>query len=222
MAITTTSATAPPVAETTTSGRRLLLPVAIVAGWIGAVWNTLAGFSGDTDLTVSWLASHQHAWIAATYGTALNAIGIVALLLAVCVLVIRRGSAWATAALVTGMIGTALYAVASAVPMQILGLGKQTVISAAQTTSLLDYMSEHDTIQGGVAFPGFLLLLVAQILVTVALFRSRALPLWVPTLFIAGAVVQVVLAGGGVLTAVATIPETVAMVVIGWYAYRKA
>jgi hypothetical protein len=171
---------------------------------------------------VAWLAGHQHAWIAATYGTALNAIGIVALLLAVCVLVTRRGAGWATGALITGVAGTALYAVAAAVPMQILGLGRQTVISPAQTTSLIDYVSGHDQIQAGVAFPGFLLLLVAQILVTVALFRSRVLPVWVPALFIVGAVIQVALAGGGLLTAAATIPETVAMVAIGWYAYRKA
>jgi hypothetical protein len=213
-----------PTTETTaaTTTRTVLLPIAIVAGWAGAVWNTLAGHGGDTELTARWLADHQHAWIAATYGTALNALGLIALLLAVCVLVRRRGSAWATAALVTGALGTALYAVASAVPMQMLGLGKQTVITPAQTTALIDYVGEHDAIQGGVAFPGFLLLLIAQIFITVALFRSRALPVWVPALFIAGAVIQVALAGGGPLTAVATIPQTVAMVAIGWFAYRKS
>jgi hypothetical protein len=65
-------------------------------------------------------------------------------------------------------------------------------------------------------------MLVAQILVTVALLGARTVPLWVPILFIAGAVIEVALAGGGVLTALATVPQTVATVAIGWYAYRKS
>jgi hypothetical protein len=202
--------------------RTLLLLVAIVAGWLGSVWNTLAGYNGNVDISVSWLANHQNAWIAATYGSALTAIGIVALLLAVCVLVRTRGAAWATAALAAGALGTALYAVSAAVPMQVLALGEQPVVNATQATALVDYLARHDTIQAGVAFPGFLLLLVAQLLATVALFRSRAVPLWVPILFLVGAVVEVALAGGGLVTAVATIPQTVAMVAIGWYAYRRS
>jgi hypothetical protein len=228
MAIST-GTTSPSRTETTGSlrpfplpARVMLLLVAIVAGWFGSVWDTLAGYGGNTDISVTWLANHQSAWIAATYGAALNAMGLVALLLAVCVLVRSRGAAWATAGLAVGAVGTFLYAVSAAAPMQILGLGKQPVISSAQVTSLIDYLGRHDTIQAGVAFPGFLLLLVAQILVTVALFRSRALPLWVPILFIVGAVIQVALAGGGVLTALATVPQTVAMVAIGWYAYKRS
>jgi hypothetical protein len=202
--------------------RMMLLLVAIIIGWVGNVWNTLAGYSGTVDITVPWLAHHQTAWVAATFGSALNAMGLVALLLAVCVLVRGKGATWATVALATGGLGTFLYAVSAAAPMQVLGLGKQTVITPAQTTSLIDYLSKHDHIQASVAFPGFLLLLVAQIAVAVALFRARVLPLWVPIVFIVGAVLEVVFASGGLLTAVSTVPETAAMVAIGWYAYKKS
>jgi hypothetical protein len=106
--------------------------------------------------------------------------------------------------------------------MQVLGLGKQSVITPGQTTSLIDYMSKHDHIQASVAFPGFALLLIAQIAIAVALFRSRVLPLWVPIVFSVGAVLEVVFGGGGALTAISTVPETAAMVAIGWYAYRKS
>jgi len=195
--------------------RALLLLVAIVAGVLGSTWNLLAGYWGGTDLTRQWLADHQSAWIASTYGTALEAMGLAAVLVAVCVLVRGRGAAWATVSLATGTVGLFLYAVSSAMQMQLLGLGKQTVISADQTVALLDYLHKHDTIQAGVAFPGFLLLLVAQVAITVALFRSRVLPIWVPIVFIVGAVLRVALSNGGVVSAVAAIPQAAAMVAIG-------
>jgi hypothetical protein len=71
-----------------------------------------------------------------------------------------------------------------------------------------------------VAFPGFLLLLVAQIAITVALIRSRSVPLWVPILFAAGGVPAVLLAGSGMVAALVAVPQFVAMVAIGWYARR--
>jgi len=73
-----------------------------------------------------------------------------------------------------------------------------------------------------VAFPGFLLLLVAQITITVALIRSKALPLWVPIVFAAGFVLETALAGNGGGTTPLWIPQIVAEVAIGWYALRKA
>jgi hypothetical protein len=202
--------------------RTILLLVAIVLGALGNLWNTLAGYSGNTDISTSWIAAHHSAWIAATYGAALNAMGIVALLLAVCVLVRSRGATWATIGLAVGTFATFLYAVATAVPMQALATNGQSVVSAVQLQSLVTYMGQHDSIQAGVAFPSFLLLLVTQIAVTVALFRSRTLALWVPILFIAGAVVQVAFADGGLLTAASIIPQTIANVAIGWYAYRRS
>lgn len=75
--------------------------------------------------------------------------GIVALLIAVCVLVGSRGAAWATVSVAVGTLGTFL-------------------------------------------------------------------------LFLVGAVVQVVFAGGGVLTAVCVIPQTIANVVIAWSAYQRS
>lgn len=203
-------------------GRTLALLVAIVLGFVGNMWYSLAAYHGDADIKLSWLTAHQSAWVAATYGTAVNALGVIAVLLAVCILVRGKGSAWATTALVVGAIGTVLYVVSTAVPMQMLGLGKQSVITPQQTSSLIDYLSKHDHIQGAVAFPGFLLLLVAQIAVFVALLRSRAVPLWVPIVFLVGGILDALFASGGAVTAICEIPQAVAMIALGWYAYRTS
>jgi hypothetical protein len=47
-------------------------------------------------------------------------------------------------------------------------------------------------------------------------------PLWVPIVFLLGGVVETVFAGGGALTAVLTVPQIVAEIIIGWYAWRKS
>ncbi len=204
-----------------TSTRMALLVAAIVLGGLGNLANILFGWNGD-GLTVEWFASHQQAWIASTYGSALNALGLFALLVAVCVLVKGRGAAWATVSLVIGSLGTALYAVSAAIPVAFTAMGTQTVVPPAQATQLIDYFHRHELTQPAVAFPAFLLLTLTQITVTVALIRSRAVPLWVPIVFIAFGAVAIVFAASGVLTAVLTVPQIVAMVAIGWYAYRKA
>jgi hypothetical protein len=56
--------------------------------------------------------------------------------------------------------------------------------------SLISYTGTHDMIQDSVGFPVFLLLLIMQIAVTVALIRSRTIQLWVPILFVVGMVVE--------------------------------
>jgi hypothetical protein len=204
-----------------TSTRMALLVAAIVLGGLGQLATILFGWNGD-GLSVEWFTNHQQAWIASTYGNALNALGLFALLVAVCVLVKGRGAAWATVSLVIGSLGTALYAVSAAIPIAFTPVGTQTVVPPDQAARLIEYFHRHDVTEVAVAFPAFLLLTVTQITVTVALIRSRAVPLWVPIVFIAFGALAIVFAASGVLTAVLTVPQIVAMVAIGWYAYRTA
>src|SRR6266545_1542974 len=187
------------------SSRTFLLLVAIVLGGIGNLVNAMYGIPGG-DVTVEWAAKHPSAWAAAMYGNALLGLGLLAVLAAVCVLVRRRGAAWATVSLAVGSLGTFLLMVSA----------------PAQAAALIDYFAKHDMTQVAVAFPAFLLLLVTQLTVAVALIRSRAVPLWVPIVFLAGGVVETVFAGGGALTAALTVPQIVAEIAIGWYAWKKS
>jgi hypothetical protein len=201
--------------------RMFLVLVAIVFGAVGNLVSLVYGLD-EGDISVDWAAKHQSAWAASTYGTALAAMGLIALLAAVCALVRRRGATWATVSLAVGSLGTFLYAVSAAIPVAIIGMGTQTVVSSSDASALVDYLGKHDMTQAGIAFPGFLLLLVTQITVTVALIRSRAVPLWVPIVFIAGGVVNTVFAGNGAVTAALTIPQIVVEIVIGWYAWKRS
>jgi hypothetical protein len=228
MTIKTSGVSAAPSAELVTSvdrrplpSRVLLLLVAIVLGGLGNLANALFGLQNG-NITIDWAAKHQSAWAAATYGTALTGLSLVALLAAVCVLVRGRGARWATVSLAIGSVGTFLWMVGAPILAAYLPMGTQNVISSAQANALVDYFEKHDMTQAGVAFPAFLLLLVTQITVTVALIRSRAVPLWVPIVFFAGGVVETVFAGGGPLTAVLTVPQILAEIAIGWYAYQKS
>ena len=217
--IHTAPATGDPTAAPISSARGLLLVVAIVLGGIGNLANILFGYNG-AEVTIAWLTDHQSAWAAATYGTALNLLGILALLVAVCVLARRRGAGWATASLVAGSVGAALYAVSAAIPVAPAALATQTAVRPAGAAALLDHILAEDLTQPAVAFPGFLLLVVAQLTITVALIRSRSVPLWVPILFLVGCVLAVVFAGSGLVSALLAVPQLVAMVAIGWYARR--
>jgi hypothetical protein len=159
MTIDTGAVTTLPVAEATTSDQRpnrarmFVVLVAIVLGGVGNLVATLFALP-DGDVTLDWAAKHQSAWAAGLYGNALLGLGLVALLIAVCVLARRRGAAWATVSLAIGTLGTFLWVVAAAgVPMGYLAMGTQTVVSSAQASSLVDYMSRHDMSQGAVAFP---------------------------------------------------------------------
>jgi hypothetical protein len=224
---TGTTSAARPVDITTVDDRRplttrmFLVLVAIVFGAIGNLVSLVYGLDEGT-ISVDWAANHQSAWAASTYGGALTAMGLIALLAAVCALVRRRGATWATVSLAVGSLGTFLYAVSAAIPVAVIGMGTQTVVSRADASALVDYLGRQDLTQAGVAFPGFLLLVVAQITVTVALIRSRAVPLWVPILFITGGVVETAFAGNGALTAALTIPQIVAEIAIGWYAWKRS
>jgi hypothetical protein len=200
----------------------VLVLAAIVLGAIGTLVSLIWGLDEGTIPSVAWANDHPSAWAAGTYGPALTAMGIVAMLAAVCVLVRRRGATWATVSLAVGSLGAFMYAVSAAIPLATINIGKQTVISSAQADALIDALGRQDMTAAGVAFPSFLLLLVTQITVTVALIRSRAVPLWVPIVFIAGAVVETVFAGHGALTAVLNVPQLIAMIAIGWYALKKA
>jgi hypothetical protein len=203
------------------SSRMFLLLVAIVLGGVGQVAGLMFGID-QGEVPVAWAATHQSAWAGATYGAALTGLGLIALLAAVCVLVRRRGAGWATVSLAVGSLGTFLYVASAAIPVAVLGMGKQTIVPAAQANALVEYLGRQDMTQAGVAFPGFLLLLVTQITVTVALIRSRAVPLWVPIVFLAGGVVETLFAGNGALTAALTVPQIAAGIAIGWYAWKKS
>lgn len=180
-----------------------LLVGAIALGGAGQLANTLFGWNGD-DLTPEWLADHRHAWIAATFGNAFLALGLIALVIAICVLVRGRGAGWATTGLVLGSVGAVLHAVSAAIP---------TVVADE---------ARLESTQTFVALPSFLLLTLTQIVVTVALVRSRAVPMWVPVVFLVSGLLGVVFAGSGALTAALALPQIVAMVAIGWFARAHA
>jgi hypothetical protein len=203
-----------------TSARMLLVLAAIVLGALGNLANLLFGFD-EGRVSVSFAAEHPSAWAAATYGNALLGLGLIALFTAVCVLARQRGSGWATVTLAVGSLGTFLLTAAAAIPAGLIPIGTQDVISTDQANALVEYLQSHDLTQAGVAFPGFLLLLVTQITLTVALIRSRAVPLWVPIVFLAGGIVETLFAGNGALTAALTVPQLAAEVAIGVYALKR-
>src|SRR5437764_8156313 len=146
MSLETGTASAIRPADTTTVDDRRPLPtrmflvlVAIVLGAIGNLVNLVYGLDDGT-VSVDWAARHQSAWAASTYGSALTAMGLIALLAAVCALVRRRGATWATVSLAVGSLGTFLYAVSAAIPVAVIGMGTQAVVSRADASALVDYL----------------------------------------------------------------------------------
>jgi hypothetical protein len=147
---------------------------------------------GRGDLSYASLAaSRDAAWQGRLVTTIGYGIAGFSLALAACLLVRRRGASWATigAALVT--VGGVLFA---GVEYAIGVLGwyatATEAVPAPTGTSLMAYV-EHNMAHLAVADAlGFLLLTLGTLLICVALWRSRAVPRWLPAFMAAATLAQ--------------------------------
>jgi hypothetical protein len=136
-------------------------------------------------------------------------------------LVRGRGARFATAALMVGPLGALLLG-ASIVAQGTLGryVADPAAIARPSGEALLDYAARNPVPIVALSGPGSLLLLVGSALLCTALIRSRAVPLVVPLLFLAGLLASLVVSTG-LIGALVEIPSAVAVVALGEYAARR-
>ncbi|MGW1345745.1 hypothetical protein ACWCOV_32180 [Kribbella sp. NPDC002412] len=132
-------------------------------------------------------------------------------------LVRGRGAAWATVGAVVLWIGTALYAVGGA------GWAAAYYFATAPGVdpSVIERINDDSAHLFGLLVPGALLVAVGTVIQAVGLWRSRAVPRWIPLLWLT-IVATFVVPGNGVAGLITALPMTAASLGTAYYAWRRA
>ncbi|MFS8096804.1 hypothetical protein LFM09_06645 [Lentzea alba] len=219
---TASSAAASPAGASPTRGRvavlAIVLAVTSVAAAVGGLfWPEPTG--GGETYSYADIAAQRDLWWALLSGLAVMAVVNVPLqALATMFLVRRRGSTWATWGAALMWIGVALQAAGGAGwatayffptdPAVDRGVGEAVIQAANNDAHLFALM-----------IPGAALVLLGTVLQCVGLFRSHAVPKWVPICALT-IVLTFVIPGDGLAGLLTSIPMAAGSIALGYFAWR--
>jgi hypothetical protein len=132
-------------------------------------------------------------------------------------LVRARGAAWATVGGIMMWIGTAFYAV---------GVGGWAAAYYFATApgvdpSVIERINDDMGHVLGALIPGSMLVAIGTVLQAVGLLRSRAVPRWIPVLWLV-IVATFIVPGNGAAGLITAVPMSAAALGTAYYAWRKA
>ncbi|GAB2673542.1 hypothetical protein [Kribbella swartbergensis] len=127
-----------------------------------------------------------------------------------------RGSGWATAGAFVMWVGTALYAVGVAGWAAVYYFATAPGVDAG----VIERINDDTSHLFGVMIPGALLVALGTVLQAIGLWRSRAVPRWIPLLWLT-IVATFIVPGNGVAGLVTALPMTAAALGTAYYAWRK-
>ncbi|MFD4669794.1 hypothetical protein ACFWNN_08665 [Lentzea sp. NPDC058450] len=213
---------APTAAETSTRTRMALLAavlgitsIAAVAG--GLLWPEPAA-GGETYAYTDIAAGRDLWWTLLTGLAAMQVLNIPLQALATMFLVRHRGSAWATWGGALMWIGGGLQGAAVAGWAAAYFYPTDPAVSPAAGTAVVE-AANNDAHLFALMVPGAALVLLGTVLQCVGLFRSHAVPKWVPVL-LSFIVVTFVIPGNGLAGLLTSIPMAVGAIGLGYCAWR--
>ncbi|MFF4345795.1 DUF4386 family protein [Streptomyces sp. NPDC001530] len=197
--------------------------VAVVVGQVMGFLFTWLAPGGDPSEGNSYdkVADHRGAfWTLYAYGGVSMAVSTVGLAIAVCVLVRERGAVLARIGSVFAVLAGALLTAGLAAIAAVYSYATDTAaLNETVGRGFVDYVNDHDGRLISLMAPGGLAFIVATLLITAALLRSRVLARWIPALFLVGTVLGIVFPSG-TTGAIAALPSAVAVVLIAVDARR--
>ncbi|MEU4395489.1 hypothetical protein [Kribbella sp. NPDC023855] len=192
-----------------------LAVTALVALVGGLLWPEPSG--GGETYSYADIAPQRALWWGLLVALSANlVINVPAQALLTVLLVRARGAAWATAGAVILWIGTALYAVGGA------GWAAAYYFATAPGVdpSVIERVNDDSAHVFGVMVPGALLVAVGTIVQAVGLWRSGAVPRWIPVLWLT-IVATFVVPGNGIAGLLTAVPMTAASLGTAYYAWRR-
>jgi hypothetical protein len=135
-------------------------------------------------------------------------------------LVRRRGAVWVTVGGFLAWIGSTLVAASLGGWAMTYYVTTDPGLDRGAATALLDRFA-HDGHLFAFGQPGSLMITIGGIVAAVGLIRGRAVPLWIPVVWLLTAA-GTFLPSWGPMSLIAGIPSAVVGIAIGWYAYRRA
>ncbi|WP_020391376.1 hypothetical protein [Kribbella catacumbae] len=190
-----------------------LTALAALAG--GLLWPEPSG--GGETYSYADIQPHRALWWGLLVALAANLIiNVPAQALLTVLLVRARGAAWATVGGIIMWIGTALYAVGGA------GWAAAYYFATAPGVdpSVIERVNDDSAHIFGVLLPGALLVAVGTVIQAVGLWRSRAVPRWIPVLWLT-LVATFVVPGNGVAGLITSVPIAAASLGTAYYAWRR-
>lgn len=211
-------------AATSTRGRLAVLAVVLGATSVAAVAGGLLwpdpSAGGETYSYADIVVRRDLWWGLLTGLAAMQVLNIPLQALAAMVLVRRRGSAWVTWGAALLWIGTGLQGAGGAGwaaayffptdPSVGAAAGEAVVRAANDSAQLFAFL-----------IPGGVLVLLGTVLQCVGLFRSHAVPKWVPVLLLF-VVVSFVIPGNGLAGLLTSVPMAAGAIGLGYHAWRAA
>ena len=162
----------------------------------------------------SWWAWHM-------FGGLANTLMMVALAIAACMLAQRRGAAWANAGAAATLLGGLLFGAGVAAEGAAMGYaGNSEALPRQAGAALLSFINDHPQLYVAPLLPGLLLSTLGPMLISVALWRARSVPSWIPIALLVGTVAG--FATPIQLGWIAGIPAAVATIAIGWYLWKES
>ncbi|GGM74581.1 hypothetical protein GCM10011609_08080 [Lentzea pudingi] len=211
-------------AATSTRGRVAVLAVvlgvtsvAAVAG--GLLWPEPA--SGGETYSYADIVGRRDLWWGLLTGlAAMQVLNIPLQALAAMFLVRRRGSAWATWGAALMWIGTGLQGAGGAGWAAAYFFPTDPSVGAAAGEAVVQAANDSAQLFAFLV-PGAALVLLGTVLQCVGLFRSHAVPKWVPVLLLF-IVVSFVIPGNGLAGLLTSVPMAAGAIALGHHAWRAA
>jgi len=181
----------------------------------GLLWPEPSG--GGETYTYADIQPQRALWWGLLVALAVNlVINVPAQALLTVLLVRARGAAWATVGGALMWIGTALYAVGGAGWAAAYYFGTASGVDPA----VMDRINADTAHIFGVMIPGALLVALGTVVQAVGLWRSGAVPRWIPILWLT-IVATFVVPGNGIAGLLTAVPMTAASLGTAYYAYRR-
>lgn len=211
------------MAEGQSRARSALIALGLLVGSVGSAGLGFWHRNYDPDKAIPYddfSRIHDSWWAWHMFGGLANTLMMVALAIAACVLARRRGAVWATAGAATTLLGGLLFGAAVAAEGAAMGYaGDPDALTPQAGGALLEYINEHPELYVAPIIPGLVLSTLGPILISVALWRARSVPSWIPILLFVGTIAG--LFAPMQIGWIAGIPASVATIAIGWYVWAN-
>jgi hypothetical protein len=148
-------------------------------------------------------------------------VGACAAALAGWLLAPNRGARWATVGASLIWLGAALYGVGIGGWATVYYFGTDPVLDPATGARLIDHVNDDTARLLAIPIGGALLIAIGSLVLSVALWRARTVPRWVPIAGAAAALATIVLPPDGVAGLIAEAASSITTIAIGWYAWER-
>jgi hypothetical protein len=209
------------VAEKQSKARSGLIAIGLFVGSVGSAGLGYWHRNYDPDKAIPYgkfTGIHESWWAWHMFGGLSNTLMMVTLAIAACMLVQKRGAAWANIGAATTLLGGLLFGAAVAAEGAAMGYaGNPAALSRQAGATLLSYINHHPEMYVAPIIPGLVLSTLGPMFISLALWIARSVPSWIPIALFVGTVagffapMQI----GWIIG----IPASVASIAIGWHVW---